>query len=1686
MQDPQQVDFGAAGPTPRNAVGGLFATALGHRFDHRRLSVADSWHAETLRSESLSLLSQRNYDAAKRESCTDSSADVEYLLAGGRGIPPIRRASSAATSHAVAAAAAAAAASGGLVPGPPRPSSMTAVGPGAPSALSCGPESHLASLNSVVGPQRSRQELQPQQPMLLAGGLPPNRSAFASHHKQQQQHELHQQQHLQQRHQQQLQLRLQASQVGSVPSGLSGAPMMRETARSGTLSSGIGSRLERWSREGASLGAGLSSGQASLSLPMPMRASGGAILAAGQERLPGAHAAAALTPQPPPKLSLEREIQQLQNSTLFSVAPFGCISPALPRGPHIQDLREAGPTPTPPDPRVAPAGAGADADTAGVSLGRFGGGAPLALEPTQFGPAMLQTTGGGGIGGATGVLATEVDDRHISASAFLEFAGDSGLFGDGGGGMGCSVGGGRVGSGGGCDSPRSPSHLSVLAALQLSRQQQQQREQDLLLQQQHCQQQQVRQTSQGGLSLRHVTLPGPGPLHSGAGPQLLWPGVAAAAALREGDLPLLSGPGLLGSGTGTGLQMAAGGGSRGSGGGFASPSLLAAAARVEGSMAGPGEGGRSPAAASPRAPLPHPSFATHFNPLHQNVLMAQAQSQQQQEQQQQYQQQLPPQQQFQFAQQLQGLTSSPGQPRGVDQQAQMLPQQRPSSPYGGDGTLMLQRQQQQQPQQQSTLSLSQQRAFPPQQQPQMPTLARTQLLPQGEGFVWQQHSSQKQQAETSFMQHLPQQVGAQQRGRSVGGQCAAPTDQHQRLRQSPGGQHPAAADPGPLQSNTRQQDGHLPQPKPNQHPKQQQQQQEAQARASLPSQGGDDISQQSGGGGKASPSGTHRQQQQHRQDTSAPQVPVGADMDADGLSAGTADRSAVAAAAAAAVARASRLMKRRRTSPRPSLKPTPSVGRGAERSNGAGLSSSSQPSAAGPCRPQPTAAGMSSPAGSLQRRTTSLSGIGGGGGGGGPVCIEFSGVAAGVSTPAGTGTVTTAGARLFSESGGEEDLLRRHRRIGGDGGGDQEREVEEEREGDSDEKDDDSDGGETTSDAGSGSDDVAAAGRRRRGSGGGKAVDAVMHDHGAAAAGGGAAGDSNLLVADPATGVSRRRAMTAEERMLRNREAAAKSRARRHQYQQTLEAHIRALQVHSAELRTLLEAAGVALPARLAAQQAALGEGLPPPPPRTSPPRSRKGIGGRPRKYPLNPDGSQPSRKRRRTSIGTALTTAATPAPGGGGGGGETGVAETGQRQKTGRSSPGGDGGEGGDGEGSGRVGRGGRRGRGGRGRGSGGATRGRARGGGGGGASPRSRRPASEDMGDDAGSEPGVAAAAVAPEAAAVAGQQAGSQEVAHKAEVGAAAASLTPNAAGDNRSGNGSRAGGGNGSRAGGGNGRSSGGAAVGKVLLTAVGPVLNQRQQRLVETEGVAEARAGPELRPGGKWPAFREQTGAPTGQRRHITPPPSLPRPQQQEKQQQQQRRQHPPPPAAPTAAAVPSVGLAEEALAAATLDGVRRAGLGATHAAAAAASAEDAAPLPFAPWALNPLWPPPLQPLSPSDGPPLAQSRDPPGQGTPVPGPTDPRVTAAATAPPPPPPPLLLLQEQRMASAALPLGLEGLGGFGPGGQEGLAAEGAGLPAAAGPGDAATAGGASGGELGAPDVFGPGLVFGDLFGGFLANQ
>lgn len=120
----------------------------------------------------------------------------------------------------------------------------------------------------------------------------------------------------------------------------------------------------------------------------------------------------------------------------------------------------------------------------------------------------------------------------------------------------------------------------------------------------------------------------------------------------------------------------------------------------------------------------------------------------------------------------------------------------------------------------------------------------------------------------------------------------------------------------------------------------------------------------------------------------------------------------------------------------------------------------------------------------------------------------------------------------------------------------------------------------------------------------------------------------------------RRRALTQEERMLRNREAAAKSRARRHQYQQSLEQHILALQTHSAALRRLLEQNGISLPAPLREQQAALGDGLPPPPRRNSPPRSRKGIGGRPRKYPLNPDGSKPTRSRRRTSTGTALTTA--------------------------------------------------------------------------------------------------------------------------------------------------------------------------------------------------------------------------------------------------------------------------------------------------------------------------------------------------------------------------------------------------------------------------------------------------------------
>ncbi|PNH12907.1 hypothetical protein TSOC_000098 [Tetrabaena socialis] len=144
---------------------------------------------------------------------------------------------------------------------------------------------------------------------------------------------------------------------------------------------------------------------------------------------------------------------------------------------------------------------------------------------------------------------------------------------------------------------------------------------------------------------------------------------------------------------------------------------------------------------------------------------------------------------------------------------------------------------------------------------------------------------------------------------------------------------------------------------------------------------------------------------------------------------------------------------------------------------------------------------------------------------------------------------------------------------------------------------------------------------------------------GALLAGGGGVGAASRDGLGAAVGSPADRApLTAWERAQRNRAAAAKSRARGQQYQARLEERCLALQRHGEALRGLLRAAGVALPAELAAEAEALGGGLPA---RSSPPPSRKGVGGRPRKYPLNPDGSKPKRVRRRTSNGALAVVAA-------------------------------------------------------------------------------------------------------------------------------------------------------------------------------------------------------------------------------------------------------------------------------------------------------------------------------------------------------------------------------------------------------------------------------------------------------------
>ncbi|GIL72151.1 hypothetical protein Vretifemale_2480 [Volvox reticuliferus] len=1158
-QAAQSADFGAGTTAPRGALLGQLAAALDQRFDQRRLSEADSWHVEMLRTESL--FSQRNYEAAKRQSCTDSSGDVEYLLAGGFGLPHMRRTSSATTSHALAA--------GGLLPSPPRPASLT--GAGGLSSLSSGQQTHLPSINSGVGPA-----LILHQPHMVIGPSAPISALNPSQH--------HRQDFSQQQQQEQ---QLLPSQAGSAPSARVSAGRMRDSVRSETLGSGSGvggvSRHDRWSEEGASVSV-LSNVQAS-DISLPLLRAGNSSLPPGQER-----PASATTTLSAPLSGQEAANRQLplEHTTLFET-PFGRISPAVPRDPQNQELQAHGSRHT--DPRIGPGTAVASVDAAVACVGVAADRVSPAIISAVAGPGpdrFQSTLGSALLADAGGGITADVDDRHISASAFLEFAGEAGVFGS-------SVGGLGAGRGAGGDSPRSPSHLSVLA-MQLSRQQQQ--AQHSLLQPQH-----LRQLPVGPLDVQQAQ---PGSMFGAATSQLLRSTPASTGALQE-VLPRLSGAGPQGAASGAQLSV---GGYRGGGssGGFASSSLLG----PHGGGSAAGEANRSPVMASPRHALQQQSsFIDHGGPLQHSTLLAQAQQQQLHNLQ-------PLEQQLQPHEHIQRQTASPGRARVIGQQEPGSP-----SPYGLEGTL-------QQRQQQHTPFVTPPRASP------------SQSL---QGLQQRWSYQQQQVVSTPLMQHLQHQTSAQQLRRAAGsdGPAAAPLQQKPRTQRAAGVRLPVPASLEMLPP----------------------QEQESQ-RSTQPQKAEDNDINQVEGNSEQSPTGQsvpkqHQgQQPQQFQPQEGQQLSVARQLDVPAGAermATTAGRSA-AAAAVAAMARASRLMKRRCTSPRPSQKAPPNTWQAEQiGGHGPGPGTNSQPSQPNTTGPPSRArsAAIASPTRSLQRRNTSLSGVGGG-----PVREDIS--AAG--GPAATTTVTTISTRLFSESDGEEVQRRGH---GGD---------EDERDDgrDSDSGDGGSDGADSSPDTATGvasGDDVDAiegkvgSSRRSRTAIGGtvaiagrvmsgdRTITAVSlgTDRGGGESGAATAAGDGQTVIDPVTGLPRRRAMTQEERMVRNREAAAKSRARRHQYQQSLEQHIRELQQHSAELRRLLDAHAVPLPPHLREQQARLGDGLPPPPPRTSPPRSRKGIGGRPRKYPLNPDGSKPGRKRRRTSTGTALTTAATPAPGCGAGG---------------------------------------------------------------------------------------------------------------------------------------------------------------------------------------------------------------------------------------------------------------------------------------------------------------------------------------------------------------------------------------------------------------------------------------------------
>ncbi|GLI64131.1 hypothetical protein VaNZ11_007312 [Volvox africanus] len=1589
-QAAQSVDFGAATAAPRGALLGQLAAALDQRFDQRRLSEADSWHVEMLRTESL--FSQRNYEAAKRQSCTDSSADVEYLLAGGFGLPHMRRTSSATTSHALAA--------GGLLPGPPRPATITGAG-GLPS-LSGGQQIHLPSLNSGVGPA-----LMLHQPHMIIGPSAPTSALTPSQH--------HRQDFAQQQQQQAQQLL--PSQGGSAPSVRISVGRMRDSGLSETLGSGSGvggvSRHDRWSEEGASVSV-LSNTQAS-DMSLPLMRTGNNSLPSGQERPAGA-----TTTLSAPLSAQEVANRQLQldHTTLFETA-FGCISPAVPRDPQSQELQSHGPRHT--DSRIGPgtALASVDAAIAGVSVTGDRASPAIISAVTGPGPDRFQSTLGSVLlADAGGDISADVDDRHISASAFLEFAGEAGVFGS-------SVGGLGAARGVGGDSPRSPSHLSVLA-MQLSRQQQQ-------TQHSMLQQQQLRQLPRGSMDLQQAQ---PGSIF-GAGAHQLPRSTSAATAVLQEVLPRLSGAGPHGAASGP--QLSAGGyRGGGSGGGYASPSLLG----VHGGGSGAGEASRSPVMASPRHVLQQQStYVDHGSPLQHSTLLAQAQQQQLHNLQ-------PLEQQLQSHEHLQSHTTSPSRVRVIGQQ-----EPGPSSPYGLEGTLQ-QRQQQSSP-----------FAAPP----------RTSSSQSLQGLQQRSHYQQQQVVSTPLMQHLQQQASAQQRRRVAG--SGVPTATPIQLQQQKPHTQRAAA-------------GQIPEPAGLEIL--QPQELESQRSTQLQKAEGTDISQAEGNS-EQSPTGQSvpMQQQGQQPQQEGQQLGVARQLDAPAgaeLLAGTAGRSA---AVVAAMARASRLMKRRRTSPRPSPKAPPSL-RQAEQggAHGPGPGSNSQPSqpnTAGPPSRAPSAA-IASPTRSLQRRNTSLSGVGGG-----PVREDIS--AAGGPTA----TATTISTRLFSESDGEEVQRRGH-------GGDEDEQDDDHGGRDSDSGDGGSDGIDSSPDTAAGDDleiiegKVGSSRRSRTAIGGTAAAGRVMGDRtvtrgriaaslgtgrGGGESGAAAAAADSQTVIDPVTGLPRRRAMTQEERMVRNREAAAKSRARRHQYQQSLEQHIRELQQHSAELRRLLEAHAVPLPSHLREQQARLGDGLPPPPPRTSPPRSRKGIGGRPRKYPLNPDGSKPGRKRRRTSTGTALTTAATPLPGCGAGGLAaepstiTGSATERVRARTLQEAPGqpseGDDAHCGEDDVRGEEHRsrtGGRSGRGRRGRGG----RGRSRGGDGGGSRSIGRRKKlqtedaniDEEEEEEAGSGPAGAGDAHARE-----GLNAERVE----------AAATSPYLSTDARCGN------------------LDSSTVVGQVLLAAT-KVLSEKYQRKGLPQGVKPrgeaAMSGAPPPPPPSPPAI-----AASGAEVFKSPPPqqvftmaSFPRYQytsplatlMPSPQQQQQRQKQ------------PSMVPGEAGRVEAQLDTLSPAGRDATT--AAAATAADLSQSRFAPW---PSWPPPMSaPIPAAAEVPLTSGVIPSAHQSLPAGVSDPRIAAgsrmavadnpsvaAASAVVLRPLPLLPQEAQGPAVTQPPLDLgRPLATVGEGQLEGLGASGVGemlrplgSPGVTGSADGGSAG-PSGGELGPFDMLNFG--FGDLLGGFLGNQ